>query len=677
MTNPPSSKPAAGPDSPDAPTDLDLVRRLTAFGQEVAGTLRRASVIDLLVRHVRETLAPSEIAIALFQREAETIDFVLGWPPGRTNPRPLLDLATRRGPLLIQDGLDAVLREAGLTPPPLSAGSWLVAPFVAKGRVTGAIAARGEVGRYGPTDLVLLEGLVSQASIALESARLVDLHDDGRRTWQEVVDAISPALCIVDRSGAIRRANRAFADLVNAPPASLIGRPWQAFIPPEWATDLQRALDQQGAGREVELRTGERTYAVTAVPISSNDRSAVVLLFDDQTERRRLQDQLIQSEKMSAIGQLIAGIAHDLNNPLASVLGFADFLTEVPHIPPNIREPLTVIREEAERASSIVRNLLGFARKQDHQRRPTALKPLLDATFVLLRNQLMAYRVEASIEVEPDLPMPDIDANQIQQVFVNLINNAAQAVASTGRPGTIVVRARRWLDGVAIDVIDDGPGMSESLATQVFEPFFTTKAEGEGTGLGLSISQGIVKEHGGRIMLSSEEGKGSTFTVQLPICTRASMPPTDATTKVPSKRLRVLVVDDEPHILHYMRATLEAWGHLPVVAADGEEALSRASNEQFDLIISDLRMPRYGGREFYEELSRRNPKMAARLVFSTGDTVRGDTLAFLETLDRPYLHKPFSLAELRTLLADVVRESGPQAAVRDGGSLPADVLPRT
>jgi len=675
--NPPSTKLASGPDSLDASTDLDLVRRLTAFGQEVAGTLRRASVVDLLVRHVRESLAPSEIAVALFQREAETIDFVLGWPPGRTNPRPLLELATRRGPLLIQDGLDAVLREAGLTPPPLTMGSWLVAPFIAKGRVTGAIAARGEAGRYEPADLVLLEGLVSQASIALESARLVDLHDDGRRTWQEVVDAISPALCIVDRSGAIRRANRAFADLVNAPPASLIGRPWQAFIPPEWATDLQRALDQQGAGREVELRTGERTYAVTAVPINSNDRSAVVLLFDDQTERRRLQDQLIQSEKMSAIGQLIAGIAHDLNNPLASVLGFADFLTEVPHIPPNIREPLTVIREEAERASSIVRNLLGFARKQDHQRRPTALKPLLDGTFVLLRNQLMAHRVEARIEVEPDLPMPDIDPNQIQQVFVNLINNAAQAVASTGRPGTIVVRARRWLDGVAIDIIDDGPGMSEALATQVFEPFFTTKAEGEGTGLGLSISQGIVKEHGGRIMLSSDEGKGSTFTVQLPICTRTSIPPTAAAARGPTRRLRVLVVDDEPHILHYMRATLEAWGHIPVVAGDGEEALSLASSEQFDLIISDLRMPRYGGREFYEELTRRNPAVAARLIFSTGDTVRGDTLAFLETLDRPYLHKPFSLAELRTLLADVVREKGPQTGGRESESRPADILPRT
>jgi two-component system, NtrC family, sensor kinase len=657
--------------------DLHLVQRLTVFGQEVAGTLRRASVIDLLVRHVRESLTPIEIAVALFQ-QAETIDFVLNWPPGRSNPRPLLELASRRGPLLIHDGLETLLRDAGLTLPSQTGGSWLIAPFIAKSRVTGAIAVRGEAGRYGPADLILLEGLVSQASIALESARLIDLHDDGRRTWQEVVDAISPALCIVDRSGAIRRANRAFADLVNAPPASLIGRPWHAFIPPEWSTDLQRALDQQGAGREVELRTADRTYAVTAVPISHTDRSTVVLLFDDQTERRRLQDQLIQSEKMSAIGQLIAGIAHDLNNPLASVVGFADFLTEVPNVPASIKEPLTVVREEAERASSIVRNLLGFARKQEHQRRPTALQPLLDATFVLLRNQLMAQRVEAQIEVEPDLPMPDIDPNQIQQVFVNLINNAAQAIASTGRPGNILVRARRWLDGVAIDVIDNGPGMSETLAAQVFEPFFTTKAEGEGTGLGLSISQGIVKEHGGRIMLSSEEGQGSTFTVQLPLSTRSVAPPPDRGSRAPAHRLRVLVVDDEPHILHYMRSTLEAWGHVPVVASNGEEALAFATRDEFDLIISDLRMPRFGGREFYEELLRQSPPMAARLVFSTGDTVRGDTLAFLETLDRPYLHKPFSLAELRALLAEVARDSeSPAPPPRDIQALPADILPGT
>src|SRR6185295_7911824 len=144
----------------------------------------------------------------------------------------------------------------------------------------------------------------------------------------------------------------------------------------------------------------------------------------------------------------------------------------------------------------------------------------------------------AEIEIEPDLPMPDVDPNQIQQVFVNLINNAAQAIASTGRPGRVVVRARRWLDGVAIDVADDGPGMSEALAAQVFEPFFTTKPEGEGTGLGLSISQGIVREHGGRIMLTTEEEQGSTFTVQLPLATRPPAPAPATGAGTSTKRLR-------------------------------------------------------------------------------------------------------------------------------------------
>ena len=653
MVTPPSSNLAASATT----DDLALLRQVTAFGQELAGTLRRASVIDLLLRHIRESLSPTEIALTLFHRDADAQDFVHAWPAGRSDRRPLLQLVERLGPLVLPDGLDMLTAQGDLPAQPDGAGSWLLAPFVARGRVTGAVAIRGELGRFGTSSLRLLEGLVAQASIALESARLVDLHDDGRRSWQEVVDAIPPALCIVDRGGRIRRANRAFADLVNAPPASLIGRPWQAFVPPEWAADLQRALDQQGAGREVDLRTGDQTYAVTAVPISATDRSTLVLLFDDQTERRRLQDQLIQSEKMSAIGQLIAGIAHDLNNPLASVVGFADFLGEVPNVPPALREPLTVIQEEAERASNIVKNLLSFARKQEHQRRPTALRPLLDATFVLLRNQLMAHRVEASIEVEDELPMPDIDPNQIQQVFVNLINNAAQAIASTGRPGRVVVRARRWLDGVAIDVVDNGPGMSEALAAQVFEPFFTTKPEGEGTGLGLSISQGIVREHGGRIMLSTEEGRGSTFTVQLPLASHPPAPTPSAGTGTPTKRLRVLVVDDEPHILHYMHATLDAWGHVPVVARNGREGLDLADREAFDLVISDLRMPELSGREFYEELARRHPALAARLIFSTGDTVRGDTLAFLESLDRPYLHKPFSLAELRTLLAAVARDA--------------------
>jgi CheY-like chemotaxis protein len=238
-------------------------------------------------------------------------------------------------------------------------------------------------------------------------------------------------------------------------------------------------------------------------------------------------------------------------------------------------------------------------------------------------------------------------------VFVNLLNNAAQAIASTGRAGHITVTAKRWLDGVAVSVADDGPGIPDELLPRVFEPFFTTKSEGEGTGLGLSICQGIIKEHGGRITLESSVGVGATFTVELLSGSRPQRPSLPVKAPATSGTLRVLVVDDEPHILHYMRATLESWGHTVEVASDGTEAVERALVIPFDVIICDLRMPRLGGREMYNNLARQYPDIARRVIFATGDTVRGDTLQFLEQLGRPFLHKPFTLAELRTVLGNV------------------------
>jgi CheY-like chemotaxis protein len=347
-------------------------------------------------------------------------------------------------------------------------------------------------------------------------------------------------------------------------------------------------------------------------------------------------------------------VAHDLNNPLTSVVGFADFLAEGQDVPARIKEPLRVIQSEAERASQIVKNLLSFARRRD-TRQSVTLGPLIQSTIVLFRNQLGAEQVLLEVDVDVSLPVLDLNPNQIQQVFVNLIQNAAQAIISGGKPGVIRIVARRWMDGVAVDVIDNGPGMTPEDAARAFEPFFTTKSEGEGTGLGLSISQGIVKEHGGRITLSTTQGKGSTVTVELPAPVRPTRAPL-AVEEVPlSRHLSVLVVDDEPHILHYIRATLEAWGHSVTTAADGQEGLTRAIAEPFDLIISDLRMPRLGGREFYQELASHAPQVARRVAFSTGDTVRGDTLDFLESSGRPCLQKPFSLAELRTVLRDAAR----------------------
>src|SRR5207249_2177100 len=227
---------------------------------------------------------------------------------------------------------------------------------------------------------------------------------------------------------------------------------------------------------------------------------------------------------------------------------FSDFLAEVGDIPPQFAEPLQVIRQEAERAATIVKNLLSFARSQEGERKLQPIGPIIESTLALLRNQLMANKVEATLEVDHGLPDVEVNGNQIKQVFVNLINNANQAIASDAPSG------RSWVTG---------------------------------------------------------------------------------------KRLRILVVDDEPHILYYMRATLESWGHAVEVASDGAYALERAIAGDFDVIICDLRMPHLSGREMYQKLARHDPRAAERIIFATGDTVRGDTLQFLETLGRPYLHKPF------------------------------------
>jgi two-component system NtrC family sensor kinase len=408
------------------------------------------------------------------------------------------------------------------------------------------------------------------------------------------------------------------------------------------------------------VRAGERVLLVTA--IGTGEPGAAVLLFEDQTEKRRLQDQLLQSEKMSAIGQLIAGVAHDLNNPLASVVGFSDLLGEAADVPPRLAEPLAVIRQEAERASSIVKNLLSFARRQEGERQLQSIRPIVESTILLLRNQLMAHKIELTFTAEPGLPEVEVHANQIKQVFVNIINNAAQAMGGAKRSGgRIEIVAKCWLDGVAVSISDNGPGMPESVAQHVFEPFYSTKAEGEGTGLGLSICHGIVKEHGGSMTVDPGLGSGATFTVELPGGGRArisgpvaAVPAETLAAATPvAEPLRVLVVDDEPHILHYMQATLESWGHAVVLASDGSQALKRALTQPFDLIICDLRMPRLGGREMYQTLAQMHPAVAERIIFATGDTVRGDTLQFLERLGRPFLHKPFKLDELRRVLADV------------------------
>ncbi len=586
--------------------------------------------------------------LILFDEAGErTVAIAHGEPQPRAN-HPLIDLALHEGPTLLSTGVGKELAVRGVTlsDPP---GSWLGAPLAGSVPLGAVSVGCATPGRYVADDLNLFSAVISQATMALENARLFARLSSGKREWEQTVDAIHQAICVVDRSGAVRRANRAFGTLADRPLTDLLGTQCIALIPPTWAEAVERMLTSPGAAKSCELRAGNRQFVLTALPLGDAGAGDALLIFDDHTERRRLQDQLIQSEKMSAIGQLITGVAHDLNNPLASVIGFADYLVEGKKAPPELIEPLRAIQQEAERAANIVKNLLNFARKQEHRQHILSIEQILKSTLLLLNNQLMASKVEAELVIAPDLPPVDVNANQIQQVFVNLVANAAHAIESGGTGGHIIVRAVPWLDGVAVTIEDDGPGIPHDLTEKVFEPFFTTKPEGEGTGLGLSICQGIVKEHGGRITLTSGAQRGATFRVELPA--GAAPVPKPADTPFEYGSLRILVIDDEPHIQHYMRATLEAWGHTVAIASDGAEGLTMATGGAFDVIITDLRMPELGGREMYDALCRDHPEIAKRVVFSTGDTVRGDTLSFLEGLGRPHLRKPFALAELRAVLA--------------------------
>ena len=653
-----------------------MLEKLIALSQELAGAFRPVSIIEIAARTVSEQLAPGRLSVMLLDVDSNRLMVAYhNGPRPATTDEPLLQLALRRGPLVFPDKVAARAAELGVTVEGPAPPSWLGVPIVAVSRTIGALAMEG-VRANGMNDAALLftRAVLAQAGIALENARLVELLSSGKREWEQTVDAFNQAICYVDPLGNVRRANRVFADLIKLPVTALPGRPWLTLLPPAWVDPMTKLFTPppEGPAPPVEVRSGDRILLVTAIP--TGEPGAAILLFEDQTEKRRLQELLLQSEKMSAIGQLIAGVAHDLNNPLASVVGFSDLLGEAADVPPRLAEPLAVIRQEAERASAIVRNLLSFARRQEGERQLQSIRPILESTHQLLRNQLLAARIELTLTFEPGLPEVEVHANQIKQVFVNIINNAAQAIsASRGKEGAgrgrIDIVTRCEPDGLSVNISDNGPGIPEAVAQRVFEPFFSTKAEGEGTGLGLSICLGIVKEHGGDITVDpggAGSGRGATFTVELPTGVHAELMPhargTDSE-QAPAERvehLRVLVVDDEPHILHYMQATLESWGHEVVLARDGSQALKLALMQPFDIIICDLRMPRLGGREMYQTLSRMHPTVADRIIFATGDTVRGDTLQFLEELGRPFLQKPFKLDALRRVLAGVEK-----AGVRD------------
>jgi signal transduction histidine kinase/ActR/RegA family two-component response regulator len=363
-----------------------------------------------------------------------------------------------------------------------------------------------------------------------------------------------------------------------------------------------------------------------------------------------VQDQLIQAEKMSAVGQLISEVSHELNNPLTTVLGYAQLVAKV-NKDPEIAEYLSTIRDEGLRCQSIIRNLLDFARKQKGERVPVEVNEVMDHTLNLRRYQLGIDGIEVEMAQGSDLPTILADPTSLQQVLLNLLNNAHHAVMDCGRPGWIRMSSRRDPErgGVAIEIEDNGPGIPDEYLERVFDPFYTTKEKGKGTGLGLSVCRGIVQDLGGRVIATRGARGGALLRVTLPAgAAQVEMIPADP--EVPAAAAsgkRILIVDDDARIREMLDRALRLDDHRVLAVASGAKALDALDHGEFDLILSDVMMPGMSGMELYESVSGRSAEMAARFIFLTGVALSEEHRAFVRSCGRPVIQKPFRLDELR------------------------------
>ncbi len=429
--------------------------------------------------------------------------------------------------------------------------------------------------------------------------------------------------------------------------------------------ELRNSAEAVGRGdfsHQVPIRSSDEVgeLASTFNRMTENVRVSRAQLEQTVSTLKNTQEQLIQSEKLSAVGEFVAGVAHELNNPLAAVMGFSEMLREA-DVDAKYRRHLDLIFKAAQRCQKIVQSLLSFARHQKPERKPASVNELVEAVLEIVAYPLRTSNVEVITRLQSNLPAVLADSHQIQQVLLNIINNARQAMEGHQRDGQIKINTETSDANVRIIIQDNGPGIPEENLRRIFDPFFTTKEVGKGTGLGLSLCYGIIKEHGGNISVTSRRGEGATFVIELPIAQGTSLPIENSKSSSPEKTnsregagRKVLVIDDEESVLQMVYQVLTASGYHVHTVANGETALQELRNNSYDAIFCDWKMPGLNGREVYERVRGTSPELCQRMIFVTGDVINESMQEFLQKENRPCLAKPFTLSEVRTAAKNTI-----------------------
>jgi two-component system NtrC family sensor kinase len=535
-----------------------------------------------------------------------------------------------------------------------------VAPLRSQGRAIGALAvADRREGPFTTEDLWLLSTIATQTSMAVANSRLFEMVRRSTEEWETAFDALTEGLGVVGPGGTVLRANRALATLAGVPSDAIIGADFAAVV----AGHAPRAAELLAAAQRVEHpapveirreRDGRRLRLAAAPLWGPAADGSVVILVEDVTDQRALEAQLIQNEKMASIGQLVSGVAHELNNPLTSIAGLAELLLEPARkLPEPTRDHLRVIHDQAERAARIVRNLLTFARPTSLAKEPVDLNDVVARTALLISHELRQRGIELERRLDPEPVVVIGDRYELQQVLLNLLTNAVHALSTLEpeRPRRIRLATGRPEGRATLAVGDSGSGVPPALVNQLFTPFFTTKGPGQGTGLGLSVSYGLVEAHGGRIAYQQSEEGGAEFVVTLPLFT--TVPESEAEEArrtgrpAPERRTRVLVVDDDAAVHRLVNALFAGEGHVVDAVRTGDQALRLVDDEAYDLVIADEHAVAADGNLFASRLLETHPDWRDRLIIASHARASGPQ----PTAALHWIAKPLNARDLRGIVA--------------------------